>query len=352
MNFINIILIIIILLVVYGFIKNKNKPTKPENMSVIPLVYQPSSMDKKEELINDIISLNDNMSLNSLSDVVEKETLNPNFLDIKFNNDYRYVMNAMNNLIYDKKQLFNIPNRPIKYSEPDPSEVKYMVEDFVTSLNKNVKTDIPNVRSCNSGWDEALPEPNMESGWTKMRKSLGLPVSLFKKPAPKAIVKLIAILKVQKYETEDQVKYLTEIVIQKENIEDQMILSIGFVQDTTPLRDERLFFAVKEKIYLQITIENISIVGYLSKKGNDAKLLFDKEMTKYDDINNMEHNNLTDPKEVYHILMDKYKHDAEEMEQRNALLDEEGQDFHKTLPSVYNFSNIISSKTLFPKKPY
>ena len=35
------------------------------------------------------------------------------------------------------------------------------------------------------------------------------------------------------------------------------------------------------------------------------------------------------------------------MEHRNALLDEEGQDFHKTLPHIYDYSNIKGTRTIF-----
>ncbi len=35
------------------------------------------------------------------------------------------------------------------------------------------------------------------------------------------------------------------------------------------------------------------------------------------------------------------------MQQRNALLDEEGQAFHATLPNLYDFSNIQGTRTIF-----
>ena len=71
----------------------------------------------------------------------------------------------------------------------------------------------------------------------------------------------------------------------------------------------------------------------------------------------MEENNLTDPKFVQKILMEKYKQRTQEMQQRNATLDEEGQEFHKTLPHVYDYSNIRNTQTIFddmnkPRKFY
>ncbi len=52
MNLINIILFIVILLVIYSLIKNKSKPLKINTAtSSIPLVYQPTTMGQKEELL-------------------------------------------------------------------------------------------------------------------------------------------------------------------------------------------------------------------------------------------------------------------------------------------------------------
>ena len=56
---------------------------------------------------------------------------------------------------------------------------------------------------------------------------------------------------------------------------------------------------------------------------------------------------MTDPKYVQKVLMDKYNLKAKEMGLRNSLLDEEGRDFHKTLPNMYDFSNITGTRTIF-----
>ena len=59
----------------------------------------------------------------------------------------------------------------------------------------------------------------------------------------------------------------------------------------------------------------------------------------------MEKNNLTDPKSIHKILMDKYAKRTIDMELRNALLDEEGQAFHKSLPHMYDFENIKNTRS-------
>jgi len=361
MNIINIVLVVIIVYILYNLSFDKKKAatlTAPMDKSKVVKYNKKSFHDN---LINDIVSLDDSYdSYDSI--VVKKRELNPNFLNNQFHNDYRDVITGLNNLVPDKKQLFNLPNIPLHYSEPEFSEVKYMVKDFLTVLNLNIDTEVPAHRSVNSGWDEAIPDPNMKkSGWEKIQESLGLPTSLYEKPAKQSKIVLVAINMVQKYETEDEIKYVCVLVLQKLNVEDQMIIKASFVQDKRPMNDENMFFK-KDPIQMKVHIESIFIVGYLSKYGDDAKRQFanDGDDVKYMDYDKMEYNQLTDPKEINKLLMAKYQQKAQEMEARTSMLDSEGKLFHKTLPHIFNYSkhtgagynqynNIMGTKTLFPK---
>jgi hypothetical protein len=350
MNIVNIALFVIIAYILYIITVSK------KNVSFTTTVptynsQKYNSKSYKDDIMDDIVSIDE--SYGSMpSGIIQKRTMNSNFLNIQFHNDYRDVITGLNNLVPDKKQLFNLANIPIKYSEPDSSEVRYMVDDFLKILNINIKTEVPAHRSCNSGWDEAIPDPTMKkTGWEKVQESIGLPTSLYEKPAPRSKVVLVAINMVQKYETEDEVKYVCQLVLQKLNTEDQIIIKASFVQDKRPLNDENMFFK-KDPIQLKVTIENIFIIGYLSNYGPDHKLQFDGDEYKYMDYNKLEYNQLTDPKEVNKILMTKYRQRTQEMEQRNAMLDEEGQEFHRTLPTLFDYSqylNHASTRTLFPK---
>jgi len=339
MDALNFLLIVIIVYILYSLITNNNKQNKKNNSEKF---YS----NKKKELINNVIDDIVSWDGSIDSDIIKKSTLNPNFINNKFHNDYRDLITAINNLIPERKQLFNLPNIPVIYSEPETAEVKNIIDDFIKVLNENLKSEVPSYRNPNSGWDEAIPDPNIKSGWDKVQESLGLTPSLWNKSAKKNIVKLINITLVQKYETEDELKYSCDIVLQKNGVDDQIILKTDFVQDKRPLIDENNFFVTKN-IDLKIIIENIFIVGYLSKEGNDSRLLFDKDMNKMYDYNQLEYNNMTDPKYIQKILMEKYRNRTQEMEQRNALLDEEGQEFHRNLPHIYDFSNIRGTQTIF-----
>lgn len=357
---INILLLVIIGYVLYmihsshknidGNIENnKNKLTK-ESFYNSPNHNRSGYFDNNitaDDIVDDVISWDDSYE----SAVITKSRLNSNFLNIKFHNDYRDVMTALNNLVPDRKQFFNLPNEPLNYSEPEVDEVKNMVKDFVSVLNQNLVTQVPSYRNPNSGWDEAIPDPKIKSGWDKVQESLGLPTSLYEDPASKAHVKLISVRYVQKYETEDEIKYNIDMILQKDNVNDQIIIKASFVQDKRPLHDENYFFKTRN-IDMKVTIEQLTIVGYLSNDGDDAIRQFDGDEEKWYDYNKMEYNNMTDPKYIQRILMEKYRQRTEEMEQRNAMLDEEGQQFHKELPHVYDFSNIKGTQTIFDDMNY
>lgn len=239
-----------------------------------------------------------------------------------------------------------MPNIPVVYSEPKTSEVKNLISDFINVVNINIAQEVPNARNKNSGWDEAIPDPRIESGWEKVQKGLGLVPSLWSDPAAKSGIKLININYVQKYETEDELKYSCDIIVQKAGVDDQMMLKASFVQDKRPLIDENNFFTSKN-VQMKVVIEEVFILGYLSKEGNDARLEYDNESTKYQDYNLMEKNQMTDPKFIQGMLLEKYQQKADEMNQFNLMLDEEGQTFHQTLPNLYDYPNIKATRTIF-----
>jgi hypothetical protein len=69
---------------------------------------------------------------------------------------------------------------------------------------------------------------------------------------------LIDIFNNEKHETEDEIRYVTTMIIGKEIIEDQVLLRLTVVKDKRCNRNE------KQKI----VIEDLSVIGYLSDYGD------------------------------------------------------------------------------------
>lgn len=289
-------------------------------------------------------SLHSNDSLN-----IEKKQVNPNFINVQFHNDYRDVYTALMNIVPDKRQLFNVANIPLRYSEPGLDEVKLLLKDFIAVLNENLKSEVPLYRNPNSGWDEAIIDQPNESGWDRVQKALGLPVSLYSRPAGKGIVEIVKVNKISKYETEDELMYQIEVILAKRGVDDQMVIKGSFVIDKRILMNEDNFF-VSGKVDLKVQIQEIFTVGFLSKGGLKNTLsMQDLDVGKevYGDANYETNVSMTDPKYVMKTLNERYNTKEKESTLRNSLLDEEARDFHRYLPNSYNFSNIQSVKTIF-----
>jgi hypothetical protein len=357
----NIILLALIILVIY-FIQtdnilffdnneDNNQDNRQYNDNILKEKITNLDIDD-DELINDVITYPE-------YGVVRKQKVNPNFLNIQFHNDYRDVITSINHIIPDKKQFFNLPNIPVTYTNPAVTEVQELVDDFVKVLNSNITNKVSDNRNVNTGWNEAITDPTIESGWEKFRKSLGLPVSIYNKPTEKSTVKLIRIDFIEKRETDDEINYIIDLILQKLNTDDQIALKCSFLQDKRGLLDEDNFFITYD-ITLKIVIEEIFISGYYSKHGNDHRLSSSnldvhQDNKLYYDYDQLEINNLTDPKHIQKVLMDNYKKRSVEMQHRNSMLDEEGQLFHQNLPHIYDYSNIKGTQTIFddmnsPKK--
>lgn len=321
-----------------------------------------------DDILDDHISMDQSYDSIMNSSVNPSIKVNPHFIENQFHNDYRDLITSFNNLVPGKKQLFNLPNIPLVYSEPEVSEVRTLVIDFVSLVNHNIKTRVPASRNKNTGWDELVEEPKTPSGWERVQTSLGLPTSLYEDPAKRALVVLVDVPKVQKYETDDEIKYSIELVLQKVNVEDQMLIKADFVQDKRSTTDENNFFN-SNNVDMKVSIENIFLLGYLTNAGDNGYLKcghgdklnigsgesyninkvsnYDGDKEKYYDYNKLEYNNMTDPKMVQRLLMEKYQKRNEEMGERTAMLDEEGRAYHAGLPNVYDYSNIRDSRSIY-----
>ena len=111
-----------------------------------------------------------------------------------------------------------------------------------------------------------MPQQKIESGWDKQQKALGLPTSIYNEPAKKAPIKLIRIDHAEKYETEKEIRYSLFLIIQKLNVQDQLVIKVNFVVDKNDINIDRDFFANKKNEYsTTIGIEEISIIGFLTK---------------------------------------------------------------------------------------
>ncbi len=231
-----------------------------------------SMREDVEKYLDKMIDLNESNRKAS----IKTGQINPYFQEIQFHQDYRDTMNAFG-LMCEGKNIFNKNYLPLLKSEnPSESEVNGLANQFINALNLHVKNDVGDIAAQQlNSWNDNMPPIAQDNdilkkkqSWEQYNEELGLPPSIYANPAKREIVNLIKIDNIEKYETSAQLKYVLYLIIQKLNVEDQMIVKVSFVIDKSDINLEREFFDKnKNNFETKIIIEEISIIGFMIKEG-------------------------------------------------------------------------------------
>lgn len=318
MNSSNIILLLIVAFILYQLFTKINEPFEDINNETSEELKLNEVMDDVEEWEREN------------EPCVHQSRFNKKFVDAQYHKDYQDIINTFGLIVPTKRQIFNVGNRPLKYSEPSHAEANKMILAFLDKLNIVVK-------------DKVMMPTEHKNGWNDYQADLGTNILYDGKNNNYKNVYLVGITKVRKYEIDDEAKYSTEFVIQKEDVNDQMVLKVDFVQDNKELVNEDNLF--REKFSGPIRIEQIFMVGVLSNVGLYDD--FDPEKNHFT-FNEMEVNNMTDPKYIQGELMKHYDNKMKEMEYRTALLDEEGRIFNQNLfNKIHRYPSYQMTQTIF-----
>lgn len=295
-----------IILILIFFIINKTKYSYNKNNILKKNKYDNTKHDKYKHLKGGKLIYNKNNKnnkniINNINNKLFKSKpqirIKPYILNIKFHTNYRDIITAVDNMLPVPKNIFNKINIPVKYSTGNYKESKEISSEFVNLLKNHINR-LPHERNINTGWDEALPDPNIKSGWDKFTEKIGIPNSLYEPIAKNGNIYLIDIFNYEKYETEDEIKYSMIIILGKSLVDDQILIKLS---------------VVKNKIYSntllqKIILEEINIMGYLSDYGDSNEPKNTREpfyafnqMTKSDIINN--HNILSELEKNFNSKM-------------------------------------------------
>ena len=331
MNTIDILVIILIFCIVLKFISQSNVSANlfvDNDMS--PNISCHLSKDKNDIKISCTSS--------------PTKHINPIFLNQQYHNEYRDVLTSFDSIASSAK--FNSANLPQKYSEPKQRSVSHLINFFLTQLNTSIQEG-ENSRTSETKWGDATPDPNVISGWEKVRMSLGLSPSLYKPPTPKRIVRVVSVDKIQRYEIDGEAETTIHLLLQKDFVSDQLLIKVSFIEKSNFSCDEDFFIKKSTRFNKKIYINGIFIVGVLSLYGQNDKQqaeLLDDSMYNFDNLNE---DQITDQRAVMKELEKKYVDRVSEMEHRVSMLDEEGKDFHKSLPQLYNYHAYRDIKNVF-----
>ena len=229
--------------------------------------------------------------------------IHPYFVEMQFHTDYRDVITGFDSIVETGRPLFNRSNEPVTAVNIKKSEVKNLLKAFVKTLNKSIKENIRSEANLDYGWKNVMPNETVkETGWEKQMTALGLPSDIYGKSAKKSSVRIIKIDRVDKFETDSQVRIDIYMIIQKLNISDQMVVKISFVMDKDDINNDRNFFKNDAEVDLNVHLESIFIVGYLTVQSYGSK----RNYFDFYSFENIEKDNIMDQNEIFRQLRKKY----------------------------------------------
>jgi hypothetical protein len=268
----------------YKYLHNEPKQKKTKSETVIENTIKnikenmAKIFDKNENTYNNISKMSINNSKNNnlittpkhktksktksknktkqnIKKTIKEEDKYDNYVDTQYNVNYVDTIKAIDTLTSTQKEIFNMCDMPVKSSEVDKNEVTNLVDAFIDELNKEIIKDI---------YENGQNDKTYKSGWDKSQEALGLPGSIYTKPAMKSKIKLIKIDYVEKHETDEENKFITVMMIQKKNVNEKMVIKVSFVVNKKDWNLDRDFFVENQNNFeTSVQIENISTLGYL-----------------------------------------------------------------------------------------
>ena len=278
------------------------------------------------------------------------------FIETQYHKDYNDTITAINNLT-PQKELFNMGFLPVKEVDPDPGNIKELVKLFIDKVNDEVSHRVSEYLHTNSGWNDQGKRRKIKSGFEEQMEELGLPGDLYTQPADKAKIRLITIQNAEQLMTDDQIRFIAHIVVQKKNVKDQMVLKIQFFMEREDLQSggdhrERFFDKSLEnqqreiecannKLDNIVIIEQVFTVGFLSDSGR-GKTRMDK-FYEYKDIYNQ--NGIIDQYKVLQIMKKKHADRSRELSSFLCSVDDETKELHD-VPSIGDFESYRNTRTI------
>jgi hypothetical protein len=339
-----------------------------------------SKKKNKQKLYHDAIGIinNSRKRPNNLDqhETIHNQTsepmVNSDFVEIQYHKDYNDTITAINDLT-PNKEMFNHGFLPVRESDPDMQNINELVELFMGMLNQDVQNNVSEYLHTNSGWNDMGKRKRIKSGFEEQMEELGLPGSLYNEPASKAPVNLIKIDKAEQYNTDDQIRFIAYIVVQKENVKDQMVLKVQFFLEREDLRsggDHRAQFFDKKmdengKLLTgqdavpdldpikNVVIEQVFILGYLTNESKPKS-----KMDRFHDYKNIQRTDgTTDQEQVLKIMLKKHKERADELNSFMCTVDDETKQLHD-VPNIDNYSVYKNTRTImndlakFPQRSF
>lgn len=254
------------------------------------------------------------------------------FVQVKFHNDYRDLITALENVIVNFRHSFNCDNGPIKFTEPPHKEVKHLVRDFIRLINDHIFYHGRNSRDVNSGWDEVTPDPTVKSGYDKYWEKLGVK-QLYSDPFPRSPLELVKIACVEKYLAPTQTRYICKLAVKKMHVDDVALIRISFILSNNNKHN--------------VNIDEASFDGYYTDSKYAGMRAFN-DVDEYRSFNKeMEDNDMTDPVHVQKQVQDYYERLDNARAEHGGYLDELHQKYNEELPCLGEYNSYKMTRSIY-----
>ena len=173
-------------------------------------------------------------------------------------------------------------------------------------------------------------------------KSLGLPKSLYNEPAKKSKVKLVKVYHLEKYESEDEIKYCAFLFLKKKNVEDILVIKVSFVLDKRNIDLERNFTNIPSET--NIVLEEIFMIGYMTNTGGVGQT---GDRDKFYHFDNLEKDGMMDDMEIIKQLNKKMTERHKETQRFDDTMEPQFRNIKLESPSLTNYNSFQSTQTIY-----
>jgi hypothetical protein len=308
MDNLSLFILIIIILLLFYITTSNNSCKRRERLENNNKLETNDKIDEVDEFDDEILNkaINASINTNIKSNVNNTAQINvlPYFVEMQFHNDYKDVISAFDIMIETGRQIFNRSNLPVSIKELNSADSIKMTNVFIEQLNDVLKRRINNHADVENGWKNIQENKQIESGWEKQMKKIGVPSNIYDKGALKSKIILIRIDKFVMSTTDSQTRYDVFMIIQKDNSYDQMVLKVSFVTDREDMNTDRNFFKDDKTVDLNVHMEDIFVIGFMTNHSYGSNNVSMRQ--DFYNFENVEKDGMMDQTEIMKQLKKKY----------------------------------------------
>jgi len=262
-----------------------NKNLKNDNIEKINKLSKLAKLNEMSKFDNDVDIINKMRNKKKYNNILPCKKLNKFFVQTQFNDSYRDVLTAFNDICPDQKIIFNLQSLPVTTTnyninkKTPPFIFIKLITQFINKLNQSIHK-LPESAEIVNDYNNYLPLTSQmqkyveDKGINKFYKEIGVDYNLYADTPPNSPVELIKIISVRREYTDAETKYIVTFVLKKilKSVSDQIQITVNFVTKNNPMEGYNLLTGDPNSQNIntsqQVVIEFIFIDGFYTNDFN------------------------------------------------------------------------------------